>query len=102
MSHSPRLWPVESIVVTAVVWSYTMIVCIPLQEVVAASPFCLSLLKGRAEWPICLLAVPFVEMVEYWFGTKPDMGSIARRYWPAGLMASAFTTILVRRWWRRS
>jgi hypothetical protein len=30
------------------------------------------------------------------------LGSIAERYWPAVLIASAFTAWLLRHWWRRS
>lgn len=30
------------------------------------------------------------------------IGSIAERYWPAVLIASAFTVFVLRRWWWRS
>jgi hypothetical protein len=100
MSHSSPLSPAEKIAVAAIVWGCMVIVCIPLREVVTALPFCLPL-WARVEFPTCLPTISIMETVEYWFGTKPDFGSIMGRYWPAGLMASAITILFMGWYWRR-
>jgi hypothetical protein len=97
MSPPPQFPLAEEVGVVALVWGCLAFACMPLQEILWASLICVS--RGAlVEFSTCVLTFSLMEMVEYWFGAKRDIGSIAQRYWPAGLMAAVFTTLLL---WRR-
>lgn len=102
MSHSPPLSPPEKLAVIAIVWGCMVIVSIPLQEAVSAVPFCWATRTSIAQFSVCLPTISLVASVIYWLEAERDMMSIVAHYWPAGLMASVFTTMLLWRSWRRS
>ena len=100
MSPRPRFPLAEAVGVAVVIWSFLTFLCIPLQEGLRAAVSCLFL-PTFEHFPTCVVISSLLGMPDYWFGAKADVGSVVPRHWPAGLMAFAFTIMLLSRGWRR-
>lgn len=90
----------EKVIQTVAIWLAMAVVSIPLWDAVTLLPFCLLTPPGPADVHICLPVLTIVQTFENWMGAKRDIGPVAAHYWPVPMIASAFTVLFVRWWWR--
>lgn len=90
----------EKAIQTVATWFAMAIVGILFWGAVSALPFCWSTPPGPADIHLCLPVVAIATTFEFWWDASHDIGSLAEKYWPVVPIASAFTALLLRSWWR--
>ena len=97
----PPLSRREKVIQAVATWFAMVIISIPLWDVADMLFHAVSFgsLAELHRWPMGILVGV---ILIFGMHAEHGIGSIAERYWPAVLIASAFTALLLRSWWRRS
>ncbi len=84
-------------------WLFASLISIPLWDLanVLFDGFRWGSLHSLAEIFLKPVGTVLGLMLMFAITAEHGIGSIAERYWPAVLIASAFTALFLRWWWRR-
>lgn len=91
----------ERVVQTAAIWIASAMAGILSMDVTLVAPFCLVETRRFGEIGSCMVIVTFVVAFDNLMQAKRDIGPFVAHYWPAPLVATAFTVLILRWWWRR-
>lgn len=94
----------EKLAQATALWLFTCLISIPLWDLadLLFHAFRLGSLHSLSEVFLKPLGTIAALMFMFAIVAEHGIGSIAARYWPAVLIASAFTALFLRWWWRRS
>mgnify|MGYP006893436324 CR=1 FL=1 len=96
--------PKEKFAQATALWLFTVLLSIPLWDLASLlfSAYRFGSLHSLVEIFLKPAGTIAGLMLMFAIVAEHGIGSIAERYWPAFLIASAFTALILRGWWRRS
>jgi hypothetical protein len=94
------LW--SKALIALVLWTSLSLLSIPLWEAAWLLPHCFWPPSALLELHRCPTGLMMGMILLVWMHAEDGVGSLVARYWPAIMIASAFSIWVLGRMWRRS